>query len=130
MLSQFNNHCNLNGLISTYQSAYREFHSCETPLLNICNEALWSMENKKVTTLVVMDLSAAFNTVDHQIFLDVLNSRFGIEGTALSWFSSYLEECSFMFPYRTIVQILGCYPMVYHKAAVQVPLHLQLIPAP
>ena len=95
MLSQFNNHCNLNGLIPTYQSTYRAFHSCETSLLNICNKALWSMENKKVTALVMMDLSMAFDTVDHQIFLVVLNRRFGIEGTALSWFSSYLEKHQF-----------------------------------
>ena len=53
------------------------------------------MGNKKVTALVVMDSSAAFDTVDHQIFLDVLNKRFGIEETALSWFSSYLEKHQF-----------------------------------
>ena len=68
MLSQFNSHCKLIGLIPTYQSAYRAFHSCETSLINICNEALWSMEYKKVTALVVMDLSVAFDTVDHQTF--------------------------------------------------------------
>ena len=93
MLSQFNSYCNLNGLISTCQSAYRAFHSCKTSLLYICNEALWSMENKKVTALVMIDLTMAFDTVDHQIFLDVLNKRFGIEGSALPWFSSYLEKC-------------------------------------
>ena len=53
------------------------------------------MENKKVTTPDMMDLSAAFNMADHQIFPDVLNSRFGIKRTALSWFSSYLEEHQF-----------------------------------
>ena len=95
MLSQLNDHCNLNQLIPTYQSAYRAFHSCETSILNICNDALWGMENREVTALVVMDLSVAFNTVDHQIFLDVLNSRFGIKGTALSWLLSYLEEHQF-----------------------------------
>ena len=95
MLSKFNSHCKLNGLISNYQSSYRAFHSCGTSLINICNEALWSMESKKVTALVMMDLSVAFDTVDHQIFLDVLNKRFGIRETALSWFSSYLESCQF-----------------------------------
>ena len=53
------------------------------------------MEGKKVTALVMMDSSMAFDIVDHQIFLDVLNKRFGIEATALSWFSSYLEKCQF-----------------------------------
>ena len=65
MLSQFNSHCKLNELIPTYQSAYRAFHSRETLLINICNEALWSMENEKVTALVVMDLRVAFDMVDH-----------------------------------------------------------------
>ena len=95
MLSQCNSNCNLNGLIPAYQSSYRAFHSCETSLINICNEALWSMENKKVTALAVMDLSMAFDTVHYQIFLDVLSKRFGIEETALSWFSSYLEKHQF-----------------------------------
>ena len=53
------------------------------------------MENKKVTALVMMDLSAAFDMVDHQIFLDVLINTFGIERTALSWFPSYLVEHQF-----------------------------------
>ena len=53
------------------------------------------MESKKVTALVMMDLSMAFDTIDHQIFLDVLNKRFDIEETAFSWFSSYLEKCQF-----------------------------------
>ena len=95
MLSQFDSHCKQNGLIPIYQSAYGAFHSCKSSLINICNEALWSMEGKKVTALVVMDLSAAFDTVYHQIFLDVLNKRFGIEEAALSWFSSYLENRQF-----------------------------------
>ena len=98
MLSQFNSHCKLNGLIPSYQSTYRAFDNCETSLINICNEALWSMESKKVTALVVMDLSMAFDKVDHQIFLDVLNKRFGIGESALLWFSSYLEKCQFYVP--------------------------------
>ena len=50
---------------------------------------------QEITALVMMDLSMALDTVDHQIFLDVLNKRFGIEETALSWFSPYLEKCQF-----------------------------------
>ena len=95
MLSQFNSHCKLNGLITNYQSTYRAFHSYETSLINLCNDALWSMESKKVTALVVMDLGVAFNTVDHYIFLDVLSNRFGISESALLWFSSCLKKCQF-----------------------------------
>ena len=53
------------------------------------------MESKKGRALVMMDLSMAFDMVDHQIFLDVLNNRFGIGESALLWFSSYLEKCQF-----------------------------------
>ena len=110
MLSQFNSHCKLNGLIPGYQLAYRAFHSCETSLINICNEALWSMVSKKVTAPVMMDLSTAFDTVDHQIFLDVLNKRFGIAESALSWFSSYLEKCQFYVSIQNQHSILRTLP--------------------
>ena len=43
------------------------------------------------TAMIMMDLSVAFNTVDHNILLEVLNKKFGIEGTPLQWFTSYLR---------------------------------------
>ena len=52
-------------LFPKYQSAYRKYHSCETSLLKTINDALWDMEAKKVSILMSMDLSAAFDTVDH-----------------------------------------------------------------
>ena len=74
-----------------YQSAYRPNYSCETALVKIVNDILWAMENKKVTTLMAIDLSTAFDTVDHSILIAVLRERFGITDTALSWFESYLH---------------------------------------
>ena len=55
---------------------------------------LWAMERKSVTAMVVMDLSAAFNTVDHDILLSVLENKFGIKDLALKWFESYLRPRS------------------------------------
>ena len=52
------------------------------------------MENQQVTSIVVIDLSATFNTVDHQILIDVLNKRFNIKGVALKWFANYLTSRS------------------------------------
>ena len=91
MLLQFNEHCSLNSLLPSYQSAYRKFYSCETSLLKLADNLLNEMENRRVSALVVMDLSAAFDTVDHKILCDVLSSQYGIEGKALRWFDTYLR---------------------------------------
>ena len=52
---------------------------------------LWAMENQRVTTLMAVDLSAAFDTMDHSILFSALRERFGITEMALSWFESYLH---------------------------------------
>ena len=49
------------------------------------------MEHKQVTAMIMIDLSAAFDTVDHNILLEVLNKKSEIEGTPFQWFSSYLR---------------------------------------
>ena len=77
-----------------YQSAYGKNFSCETPLVKIINDCLWNMENQQVTSIVAIDLSAAFDTVDHLILIDVLNRRFNIGGVALKWFANYLTSWS------------------------------------
>ena len=75
MLAQFNGHCEDNQLMPVYQSAYRSNHSCETSLVKLVNDILWGFENKNFIALVVLDLSAAFDTVDHEVLLDMLSTR-------------------------------------------------------
>ena len=94
-LDQFNNHCQEFKLVPEYQSAYRKHHSCETSLVKLVNDILWGMENQLVTAIVILDLSAAFDTVDHDLLVDVLEKRFGITGTARKWYESYLRPRSF-----------------------------------
>ena len=74
-----------------FQSAYREGHSVETALVRVHNDIMWAFDEKKSVILVLLDLSAAFDTVDHDRLLALLNSRIGITGAALSWFESYLK---------------------------------------
>ena len=91
VLEQFMNHCTLYNLMPSYQSAYRRNFSCETALVKLVNDLLWVMEDQHVAALMALDLSAAFDTVDHDILLSVLKSQYGITGHALSWFDSYLR---------------------------------------
>ena len=91
MLHQFNVHCEANSLMPDYQSAYRINFSCETAVTRLVNDILWAMENQNVAALSAIDLSAAFNTVDHNILLEVLKVKFGISSKALDWFNNYLR---------------------------------------
>lgn len=50
------------------------------------------MDNEEVTLLVMLDLSAAFDTIDHNILIDILKKDFGIVDNALQWFRSYLAN--------------------------------------
>ena len=77
--------------MTAFQSAYRKHHSTESALLNIHNDILLNMAKGSVTALTLLDLSAAFDTIDHTILLDRLNGYYGISELALGWFKSYLS---------------------------------------
>ena len=94
MLTRLNKHCDDNNLLPEYQSAYRKNYSCETALVKLMDDILWSMETQEVTAVVAIDLSAAFDTVDHNILLNVLEDRFGIKDSSLKWVDSYLRPRS------------------------------------
>ena len=95
VLLRYNKHCNKNNLMPDYQSAYRANFSCETALLKLTNDLLWVMEHQEVTPLVAIDLSAAFNTIDHDLLLSILSKKFGVVNNALKWFDSYLRPRRF-----------------------------------
>ena len=76
----------------SFQSAYRAGHSMETVLLHIVNDILSALDNDNIFVLLLLDLSAAFDTTDHQILLSRLNCVFGIQSTAFQWFQSYLSD--------------------------------------
>jgi len=88
---RFTEHVTSYNLFSTVQSAYRKCHSTETALVKIHNDLVTSVDQGHVGALALLDLSSAFDTVDHQLLLDILLHRFCISGPALAWFGSYLS---------------------------------------
>ena len=76
------------------QSAYRTNHSTETALLKVQTDILDAIDNKSVMCLVLLDLSAAFNTVNHSILLNRLKYHFGLGGKILQWIEDYLIGCT------------------------------------
>ena len=90
--SQFIEHLKANGLQELYQSAYKQFHSTETALLRVHNDLLNSVDKSGGAILVLLDLSAAFDTIDHDKLLNLLNVSFGVKYSALKWIKSYLSN--------------------------------------
>ena len=79
------------GYNENYQSAYREFHSTETALIKIKEDIVSAMGNRQAVLLVLLDLSAAFDTINHAKLLQILR-KLGIGGVVLDWFTSYLTD--------------------------------------
>ena len=91
-MSQLQEYMQENGLYGKAQSAYRKNHSTESALLRVHNDVLRALDQRKEIILVLLDLSAAFDTVDHHILLRRLRDRYGICGDVLQWFESYLHD--------------------------------------
>ena len=79
------------GQISESQYGFRANHSCEHAVAHVIGSILKSLENKKSTITVMLDLSKAFDTIEHSIMLQKLE-LFGVRGVCLKWFNSYLEN--------------------------------------
>jgi len=89
-VSRFNKHLHQNNLTETFQSAYKSSHSTETALLRVKDDMLNELDKGNAIMLVLLDLSSAFDTIDHNILVQRMQREFGITGLAQDWLESYI----------------------------------------
>ena len=92
--SQLKSYLHENGLFLDAQSAYRQYHSTETTMLRVINDLLLALDKGNEVILVLLDYSAAFDTINHEVFFKRLQDRYGIGGPVLKWFMSYFKDRS------------------------------------
>jgi len=98
---QFTSHTALNGLFPERKSAYHQFHSTKSAVLVLHNDIVCAIDRGEMTGLVLLDLSSAFDTVDHTSLLSILESRLSVTGQSLAWFRSYLTDRAQVFITRS-----------------------------
>lgn len=89
---QLGKYLEVNKLHHPYQSAYRPHHSVETAMTRVYNDIMCALDQQQGVILVLLDLSAAFDTVDHELLLHRLRTRFGLGGSVIDWLTSYLSD--------------------------------------
>ena len=90
VLKRLTSHMTANNLHCQHQFGYKKQHSTETMLLQVVDEVLIGFEQKSATVLILLDMSSAFDTVDIEKLLSMLENKMKIKGTALKWFRSFL----------------------------------------
>jgi len=90
VLSRVSEHVDNCNLHRKFQSAYRSGHSTETALLRVKSDIVYAIDNRQAVFVVLLDLSAAFDTIDHNVLLNRLCTVFGFKNNVISWFKTYL----------------------------------------
>ena len=90
VLDRLNKHAISHNLQCNFQHGYKKFHNTETLVIKVVNDVLIGFDADNGTLLLLLDLSAAFDTVDIEKLLNILEKEFGISGVALKWFRSFL----------------------------------------
>ena len=91
---QLIDHLNTWNLMPTLQSVYRANHSTETAVLRVISDILGALDRVDLAALTLLDLSAAFDTVNHKTLIRHLETCYGIRCTVLDWLLTYLEQCT------------------------------------
>ena len=95
MLKQLLKCCDDICLLPDFQSAYCTNYSTKSSLVRMTIDILWAMDKLHTTMVIILDLSAAFDTVDHYVRLKILESQLGVTDTALKWYDCYCRPRSF-----------------------------------
>lgn len=92
VLKQILTHLRIHELLPTHQSAYRQHHSCETVVIKVLSDLLSSIDKGKLNLIAALDISAAFDTVDHNIMVKRLSTSYGIRDYCLKWLRSFMTN--------------------------------------
>jgi hypothetical protein len=95
VFNQLNDFLTANCCLDPFQSGFRANHSTETALIKVLNDIRLNSDSGKTSVLVLLDLSAAFDTIDHSILLRQLEHGVGLSGRVINWLKSYLQERTF-----------------------------------
>jgi hypothetical protein len=90
VLAQLSTYLVENNLFPKFQSGFRKFHSTESALLRVMSDICSAIDKGHVALLSLLDVSAAFDTVDHAILLERLSTSCGLAGPACSWIGSFI----------------------------------------
>ena len=115
-----------NGKLSKFQSGNRKYHSTQTALLSVTDELLKAMDEKKISLLVLMDMSKAFDSINHDMLLLKLRSL-GVSPSTLEWFNSYLKGRYQYVRIGDAILSLFHLTMVYHRGPSLAPFCLLFI---
>jgi hypothetical protein len=94
VVARLEDHMTVYSLHEPYQSAYRKKHSTETALVCVTDSLLSALDNRECALLVLLDMSAAFDTIDHNLLFQRLETTIGVRDKALDWFKSYFSDRS------------------------------------
>ena len=90
--NQLNDHMTKNNLHEESQFAYKTHHNTENMMLGIVDEVLRGFDENQATVIIFLDLSAAFDTIDVDKFLEIMQEEIGVDDIALQWFKSFLDQ--------------------------------------
>ena len=93
---RIHDHLRLTNSYPLNQSAYRTGHSVETALVSVNDDVMMTLDSGRSVLLILLDLSSAFDTIDHEILINTLSTYYGITGSALHILASYVSDRDFM----------------------------------